>query len=164
MGEMPVGSRTENTIVYIKGVPMGKPHEVSVTNQQIEFSAASAVASGKISVRIKLEAGEELTAQSAEEYRLPKVTGKDRPKVTTVSQQAKPNSLVTLTGRNLHKVNVVSIGGSKLSYTCQVTSSEDTSLKFKVPHDAGAGKYNITVRDKTDGSRIPTGKTLTVVE
>ena len=140
MIDMPTtGVRTENTVVYIKGAPLGRPQEVSGTNGTITFSARTAYSNGKISVKITLENGQTLTATSAEDYEiLEPVWRPDEPSVMAITpREASPDSMVTLTGDHLSQVYAVALQNTGTSYlVARAQSSSERTVKFRVPRDA----------------------------
>ncbi|MFH0341469.1 MAG: hypothetical protein ACHBNF_04925 [Chromatiales bacterium] len=142
MNDMPTGVRTENTLIYIAGIPLGKPDEVSVTNQEIKFSAASSGNSGKISVRATLENGKKLVATSPTDYTLKSPEDAPHPpRVRSVSPSATgQGSRATLRGENLADVQGVSLNDGYTNwYTCRaVQAAEDgTSVGFTIPQLQG---------------------------
>jgi hypothetical protein len=170
MKDLPVDADQNNTIIYIRGAAVGPVTSVELVAQIIRFSAANAVASGKITVRVTLPNGTQETATSAEDYEKPKPDegGKDRPKVNFVTPpQASPDGQVTLKGINLDKVSMVSLmlnsDGKSYSYSIrQVTAPDDKTARFKLPSDVHSGTYPIVVTDKTDGARIKTNRSVNV--
>jgi hypothetical protein len=158
MADMPkIGVRTENTTVYIKGAPLGKPDEVSGTNQTIVFSARNAVSSGKISVKIQMGDGTILTATSQEDYVIPQPEeGEDKPFVSSISPPSgAPGALVTLIGNNLAHVNAVALqAGSAGYYTAPASQASEKSVKFRVPRTqlSASGTYPVYIR--TEGESI----------
>jgi hypothetical protein len=170
MVDMPkTGVRTENTTVYIKGAPLGKPDEISGTNGTIVFSARNAVSSGKISVKIRMENGTILTATSQEDYVMPEPEeGDDKPYVSGISpRSAVPGRVVTLTGNNLSHVTVVALQAAGAGYyTAPASNASEKSVSFRAPktQSSQGGTYPVFIRTADESTMRRTTVSLIVAK
>jgi hypothetical protein len=162
MKEMPqIGARTSNTTIYIAGSPLGHPDEVSGTRQTIVFSAASATQSGKVSVMIEMEDGEQLTATSAEDYTAPEAHEESQPVVTRISPTtASPGTQMLLSGARLTLLDGVALGQNLKIGT--LTAVTQTSAQFRVPVNTVVGRYPIKIWSKNSVGPRTTSVTLEI--